>query len=219
VPDYPALLARAFQGIGQPADSPYDADAIPAVVEHPMLTGFPDGSLDMRGTGRGAGGGGAGTVSVGRLVGMRGGGSSDDLGIVDCAHGGRCGRVPGLAYTRCGGVIRDGVTVRPCLHDEVTGSLPRETIRRVVSARRHEIRFCYERRLATRPGLSGRIALRWVIASEGRVISAVVEESELADPETERCVEQAVRRWSYPEAHGVTAVRYAFVFQDGEESP
>ena len=216
--DYFATLARAFQGIGEPLGSPYDPDAIGAVGPA-VLAGFPGGGLDMHGTGRGAGGGGAGTISVGSLVGVRGGGSSDDLGIIDCAHGGRCGSVPRIGYTRCGGVIRDDVMIRPCIHHEVMGSLARETVRRVISRHRHEIRFCYERRLASRPGLSGRIALRWVIAPEGRVHSAAIEQSELGDPETERCVEQAVRRWSYPRSDGVTAVQYAFVFQDGEDSP
>jgi TonB family protein len=158
------------------------------------------GALGLRGSGRGGGGDGAGTVGVGTLgtVGHGGDGQGTSYGRGAGGLGTRQAQVPRL---RVG-------------HADVRGSLSKEAIRRVIQRRLNEVRFCYEQALSSRPELSGRVQVKFVIAPDGAVRAAGVESSTLAVPRTEDCIAQAVRRWSFPapDGGGVVIVSYPFVF-------
>jgi len=83
----------------------------------------------------------------------------------------------------------------------------------------NELRFCYERALAGRPDLEGRIGVKFVISPSGAVQTAVIETSSLANAAMEQCVVAAVRRWTFPQPGdgGVVIVSYPFTFTSSGE--
>ncbi|MCC7538947.1 MAG: TonB family protein [Deltaproteobacteria bacterium] len=93
------------------------------------------------------------------------------------------------------------------------GSLPRDVIQRVIRRNIASVRRCYEQLLLERPDAAGRVTVRFVIGNAGAVQSATVSQSTLGHAETERCVEGAVRRMTFPAPEGgVVTVVYPFVF-------
>jgi len=95
---------------------------------------------------------------------------------------------------------------------EVRGTLDREIVRRVVRRHVNEIKHCYDLALTRRPSLAGRLSVRFVIETGGRVLDAVIQDSSMADPTLESCVAMAVRRWSFPARPngGLVIVTYPF---------
>jgi TonB family protein len=162
---------------------------------------------DAYGTGRGAKGSGAGGADTGK--GLIGG--APGLGTIG-RHGGDGGlerygdRAAPLATRKAIGpqIIPHPVTVR--------GSLDKEIVRRVVRAHLNEVRYCYERALARRPSLSGRVVANFTIAPTGRVIASLLQSSTLGEGSVDACVVEAIRRWEFPkpDGGGVAIVTYPF---------
>ncbi len=174
-------------------------NALGALMGNQVGENFGYGGLGLRGTGRGGGGTGEGTIGLGNLntIGHGGGGGS----------GSGYGRGAGGLGGRRGGApqIRSGAAM-------VKGSLSKEVIRRIVHRHINEVKFCYERQLAQRPDLSGRVAIKFIISGTGAVQMAAVANSTLGDPGVENCIAQAVRRWTFPqpEGGGIVIVTYPF---------
>jgi len=174
-------------------------NALGALMGNQVGENFGYGGLGLRGTGRGGGGTGEGTIGLGNLntIGHGGGGGSGSgYGRGAGGLGGRRGSVPS---------IRSGAAM-------VKGSLSKEVIRRIVHRHINEVKFCYERQLATRPDLSGRVSVKFIISGTGAVQMAAVESSTLGDPSVENCIASAVRRWTFPqpEGGGIVIVTYPF---------
>lgn len=174
-------------------------NALGALMGNQVGENFGYGGLGLRGTGRGGGGTGEGTIGLGNLntIGHGGGGGSGSgYGRGAGGLGGRRGSVPS---------IRSGAAM-------VKGSLSKEVIRRIVHRHINEVKFCYERQLATRPDLSGRVSIKFIISGTGAVQMAAVESSTLGDPSVENCIASAVRRWTFPqpEGGGIVIVTYPF---------
>jgi len=174
-------------------------NALGALMGNQVGENFGYGGLGLRGTGRGGGGTGEGTIGLGNLntIGHGGGGGSGSgYGRGAGGLGGRRGSVPS---------IRSGAAM-------VKGSLSKEVIRRIVHRHINEVKFCYERQLATRPDLSGRVSIKFIISGTGAVQMAAVESSTLGDPSVENCIAGAVRRWTFPqpEGGGIVIVTYPF---------
>ena len=95
---------------------------------------------------------------------------------------------------------------------DVRGSLSKEVVRRIVQRHINEVRFCYELALNTRPQLAGAVTVKWIISPVGSVQTAAVSASSVGDAQVERCIANAVRRWSFPapEGGGVVVVTYPF---------
>ncbi|MDC0671567.1 VIT domain-containing protein [Nannocystis radixulma] len=145
-----------------------------------------------------------GTVGLGNvgLIGKGGGGG----------YGSGYGRGAGAGF---GGRGTRVPTVRQA-KAEVTGSLDRDLIRRVVRAHVAEVRACYEQGLQRDPNLRGRVSLDIRIDGHGAVDSASVAEDTLTDPNVGTCIAAAVRRWRFPgNPGGLVTVRYPFVLEPG----
>ncbi len=169
-----------------------------ALVGGPGLGGW--GGLGMRDAGRGTCLGpscGTGTVASGPLstsgdVGPGGVGTGVDL------DGRRSPRVP--PGPRPGPVT-------------TTGGLSREDVQRTVRRHINEVRFCYQQELQRRPDLEGRVAVQFLIAPDGRVMSSSLASSSGTVGEVGECVATSVRRWTFPSTEGPTSVTYPFVLQ------
>jgi TonB family protein len=95
----------------------------------------------------------------------------------------------------------------------VKGSVDKEVVRGVVKKHLPEVKACYERELAEKPELEGRVVVRFTIGGEGRVVAAVLETSTLGTPRAENCMVAAVRGWEFPKpASGEAVVSYPFAF-------
>lgn len=153
------------------------------------------GTLGLGLRGKGHGGGGLSTDTVG-------------VGPVDSK-----GRGFGQGAGKLGGVGKSELGI-----DEpasVSGGLDREVIRRVILSHRVQIRYCYEKQLASNPSLAGKVSIEFVIGADGRVTTARVAEQTLADPEVGRCIQSKVKTWTFPnpKGGGVVVVTYPFLFK------
>ena len=168
---------------------------------------YSPGGLDELGAGPGGGGDSDHTIGVGPLgtVGFcRGAGCRDgarsyarSAPVNDLKRRASAPEVvPGIAAVRCG---VDGA----CLDKEI--------IRRVIRQHHNEVRFCYERGLAARPEISGRVVTSFTIAATGRVLASAVTETSLRETEVESCIAAAVRRWEFPSSAQTSMVSYPFM--------
>lgn len=203
---------RALVGSWNAPTSPYGADqaqgrdamsALGALFGDQIGANFGHGGLGLRGTGRHAGGNAEGTIGVGRLgtVGCgrprcEGAGSYGSIAL----NSDRRPRTPSVQMTRA----------------QVLGGLSQEAIRRVVRQHLAEVRFCYEQALQSNPSLEGRVAVQWIVGSDGRVQSSSLASSTVRNANVESCIVQAVRRWTFPAPEGgVVGVNYPFVLMPG----
>lgn len=123
---------------------------------------------------------------------------------------------PGAGGHRVGLGDREGPHGPPRIRTpqaDTLGALSREQVRRTVRRHINEIRFCYSQQLQSRPDLEGRVAVRFIVSPTGAVQSTAIASNTVGSSQVASCVEQAVGRWTFPAAPGVTGVTYPFVMQ------
>jgi len=163
--------------------------------------------------------GGFGGLGI-RGGGGGGGGTGDTIGIGAIGTKGRGGGT--ASYGSGVGVLGGkqsvdvGITSSEPL---VMGSLDKELIRQVIQRNRGQIRFCYESQLTKYPKLNGKVAVKFVINAEGKVVSSEVAQSTAGNAELESCVAGRVRTWLFPKPKGggVVVVTYPFIFKASGE--
>lgn len=188
------------------------------------VDGASTSGLGLTGTGEGGGGSGEGielasisNLGDGEGEGLgRGGG----IGHGDFSHGHRPWTVR-IRWMTCGAigefVKRDGVVVAqkvteipPC---SVNGRLPPEAVQRIVRANFGRFRDCYEQGLAKSPDLAGRVAVRFVIGTEGAVTETALADADLPDAAVRSCVVETYKGLAFPKPEGGTVtVIYPIVF-------
>lgn len=82
----------------------------------------------------------------------------------------------------------------------VGGGLDRDIVRRRTKVQVKDVAVCHDLELRRSPGLSGTIVVRLTLDEDGAVEDAelVDEDSDIGSPATERCVLEAVKRWTFP---------------------
>jgi hypothetical protein len=98
---------------------------------------------------------------------------------------------------------------------QAVGGLDKDAIRKALRENRRAITNCYETALLTKKQLDGRMTFRWVISLEGNVSSIKLQNSELAMPNFEICVETVIKKIIFPQSPNkmTTTVIYPFAFQ------
>jgi TonB family protein len=94
------------------------------------------------------------------------------------------------------------------------------SVTKVVEAKKADLRSCYERRLTETNRHEGNVRIRFEIGSGGKVSSAIIASSTLADSGVELCLLKTLRglKFRAPE-HGTVIVNYPFQFTlDGRSS-
>ncbi len=189
----------SYRTVVQPVDLP--AEVSPDAVGE----AYGVGGLGLVGTGRGGGGTGYGTIGLGNtgLIGKGGGGGT----------GSGYGRGSGAGF---GGAGKRVPQVRQA-KAQVTGSLDKDIIRRIVRAHINEIRSCYNQGLSKDPNLKGRVTIKFTIGQDGKVTKAEVDATTLGNQAVETCMEKALLRWLFPKpaGGGVVSVTYPFVLEPG----
>jgi len=77
------------------------------------------------------------------------------------------------------------------------------------------LRYAYNKRLREKPGLKGKITVKFAIDEFGKVIFCEVLESTMGDSELEATVVDKIKRWVFEKIDkpgDVTEVVYPFVF-------
>jgi TonB family protein len=93
--------------------------------------------------------------------------------------------------------------------------LDAETVHTYIQRMHGQLRHCLELGMLGSDKLSGRVRVAFLIAPDGNVLQARVEESALHQPETEACIAERIRDWQFPaSATGLpTRVRHGFMFR------
>jgi TonB family protein len=97
----------------------------------------------------------------------------------------------------------------------LTGGRSKASIMRVVMQNLAALRYAYNKRLREKPGLKGKITVKFAIDEFGKVIFCQVIESTMADPDLETTVADKIKRWVFEKIDkpgDVTEVVYPFVF-------
>lgn len=135
------------------------------------------------------------------------------------AGGGQAAEIGDLGAGRGRGVGLGDRAERKVVADVQTasftsqGSLSADAIRDVVQRQIRGVTFCYERQLANKPDLQGKVVIRFTIGEDGSVTAMEVEDTTLNDTEVEGCILQRVRRWRFPAPDsGPVTVSYPFIF-------
>ncbi len=108
----------------------------------------------------------------------------------------------------------DASTTLTGLDPILLGAMERAVVDEVIDARKAAIRACYEQALPNAPTLAGKVIVKFVIASDGTVSSAVTKRSDLGRPDVEDCIVNVVfqARFSPPTGGGIVIVSYPFLF-------
>lgn len=88
-------------------------------------------------------------------------------------------------------------------------------IMRVVLQNLSALRYAYSQRLRDRPGLAGRVTIRFAIDEFGRVIASEVISSSMNDQKLETIISGKILRWTFERIDkpgDITEVVYPFVF-------
>jgi TonB family protein len=67
------------------------------------------------------------------------------------------------------------------------------------------VKSCYQRALKRNPNLAGKITIRLVINTMGKVSSVYVETDSLGDPSVTSCIKGYAKRWRFPPPDGGSA--------------
>lgn len=165
---------------------------------------FGAGGLGLSGVGEGGGGvgQGVGLGSVGTIG--HGAGTGDGVGF-----GSGHGRLAGSHSASAPKVRAGGASV--------SGRVPPEVVQRIVRQRFGSFRACYEAGLRSNPNLQGRVSVRFVIASDGRVSTAANGGSDMPDASVVSCVVRAFGGLVFPQPEGgIVTVVYPMVFTPGD---
>ncbi|MBD3421113.1 MAG: TonB family protein, partial [Chitinivibrionales bacterium] len=94
-----------------------------------------------------------------------------------------------------------------------------KAINKIVRMHKRSIRMAYERYLRSDPSLSGKITVRFTIATSGRVVRVEILENTTGSASLENDIRQRIRRWKFDElgtGDGDVTVTYPFVFSQSK---
>lgn len=162
-------------------------------------------------------GAGVGMGEVG--TGSGGGGQSLDVGGLG-TKGLGAGKVGtgrgaiGEGGTLAGGRSRPSIQVGDGAETVILGGLDKDVIDKIIRQYFSQIRYCYEKEIASAPGMRGRVMTRFVISASGRVTSAAVSSSSLGNENVHSCLTGVLKRITFPEplGGGIVEVSYPFLF-------
>lgn len=98
------------------------------------------------------------------------------------------------------------------------GTLDKDAIRQAMLAHKGHVKACYDAQLKGNPSLKGRLMVRFVIGTDGRVQKSEVSSSTLSAPAVEGCVAKAVGAIVFPKpTGGSVVVNYPLVFSPDDE--
>jgi hypothetical protein len=168
------------------------------LIAAPFGNGSPAPGYGGYGT-RGRAGGGEAGVGYGRasLV-----GSSKGLGPKGNGPAGSGGGGSGYGWAEAGD--EDDFVVQ--------GGLDMDQIAEVIMRNMGQITYCYEQGLQTKPDLSGRVRVKFLIGPQGRVTTAGITSSSVRSSKVENCIVNKLQAWNFPRPEGGVSVKVFYPF-------
>ena len=84
---------------------------------------------------------------------------------------------------------------------------------RVVKANEAALVSCYNRARAKKPGLKGKVVMKWRIGLDGKTFKVLVESTTLNDKSVEDCLRRQLEAAHFPKPKGgMCQIRYPFRF-------
>ena len=97
---------------------------------------------------------------------------------------------------------------------KVQGSLSKAEVYAVISKHQQQILRCYEKRLAQKPGLAGKVSFEWTVKTNGSVRNVREQSSTLNDATVSKCVIGVIKTMKFPRPKGgEVIIVYPFFFQ------
>jgi len=145
------------------------------------------------------------------LFARSGGGGKVNRGTVGYGTRGRAGGQAGYGSMNIGG--NAGGYDYPIQEEgTVDGGLEKSQIEAVIRRNIGQIIYCYEKGLQTKPSLSGRVAMHFVINGQGRVRTTQVKQSSLKSSSVHSCMQGKIKNWAFPKPHGNVDVKVTYPF-------
>tara|TARA_B100000749_G_scaffold280223_1_gene275436 strand:+ start:140173 stop:141462 length:1290 start_codon:yes stop_codon:yes gene_type:complete len=95
----------------------------------------------------------------------------------------------------------------------VQGGLDRSLVDAVIRRNKGKFTYCYEKGLQSKPTLSGRVSLHFIISPSGRVSTAQVKSSSLNYKSVENCMISQMKTLKFPKPVGNLKVKVTYPFQ------
>lgn len=92
------------------------------------------------------------------------------------------------------------------------GGLDRSVVQATIAKYLSQVRACYEEGLRTQPGLTGVVAVDFVIGGAGDVLNASVNRSTLGNAPVENCIIARAKTWKFPKPLGGVNVKVGYPF-------
>lgn len=83
-----------------------------------------------------------------------------------------------------------------------TGTLSRREVWEIIQSGSKKIQTCYETVLKEKPGISGKVTLRWTIRIDGSVSDVKIYEDTIEDPRVAECIVSVVEEFRFPRPNG-----------------
>lgn len=95
---------------------------------------------------------------------------------------------------------------------EITGGLDKSIIQEHIQTHLGQILYCYERQLSVTPDLNGKLNVKFIINSQGKIDTVEFTDNSLKNLEVEKCMQQQIARWSFPQPKNGTKVQVSYPF-------
>ncbi|HTP25127.1 MAG TPA: adventurous gliding motility protein GltG [Anaeromyxobacteraceae bacterium] len=160
-------------------------------------------------------------------TGMGGGGAGETIGIGAVGTKGRGGGLGGSGYgSGVGGLgaKRDRDVAVYTGETKVLGAIDPELIRKVIRDHADQVRYCYEQQLTLNPKLTGKVAIRWQINSNGFSSNTMIDRTNTTpDAALERvadCIMSRIVTWEFPKPKGggMAIVTYPWILRSSGSS-
>jgi tetratricopeptide (TPR) repeat protein len=140
-------------------------------------------------------------------IGEGGGGHSEGIGlgaVGSLGHGAGQGTAQGFGsgHGRLGGAHKTATPSVRMGATQVSGRLPPEVIQRIVRQNFGRFRACYENGLRERPGLSGRLLVKFVIQPDGSIAGVGTAGADEVGAGVAACVVRAFQALTFPAPEG-----------------
>lgn len=143
------------------------------------------------------GGSGAGAVGIGDL---------------DGAVSGSAGKV-GLAEKKR---VEPKITFDDNAFEAESSTVDKASLGKYIRMRIKSVQACYEKELKRNPSLKGKIVVRFLIMTTGKVSEVSIDQNTMGDEEVASCIVNTIRRWSFPlKPEEDSPVSFPFVFSPG----
>ena len=109
----------------------------------------------------------------------------------------------------------DRITIK-VLPPDVSGSLDKRAVQKVVRSHFSELRACYENEFERDKNVgSGKVTVSWKVDETGAASGVTIKETTLKNKRVEDCLVEAISRWRFPKpTGGVWAhIEYSFDFE------